>query len=96
VAGTATTQISVRDKMVIYDSEKIHLSKITLHELENNLELFLDRSRGILNNVVGLSQKREDVIVAGTMILITILKQLVKDVITVSESDNLVGAILEL
>ncbi|MDR3259473.1 MAG: iron-containing alcohol dehydrogenase [Fusobacteriaceae bacterium] len=96
VAGTATTQISVRDKMVIYDSQKIHLSKITLHELENNLNLFLDRSRGILDNIIGLSKKREDVIVAGTMILITILKQLVKDVITVSESDNLVGAILEL
>ncbi|MDR1834957.1 MAG: iron-containing alcohol dehydrogenase [Fusobacteriaceae bacterium] len=95
VAGTATTQIAVRDKMEVYDPEKIHLEQITLRELEENLALFLARNRGERGDIPGLLKKREDVIAAGTMILIAVLKQLVKDVVTVSESDNLVGAVLD-
>lgn len=96
VAGTATTQISVRDKMEIYDPKIIHLSTITLKELEKNLDLYLERNRGITNCVVGLDKKREEIIAAGTMILITIMKELVKDTIIVSEKDNLVGALMKL
>ena len=95
VAGTATTQISVRDKMEIYDSQKVHLSTITLKELEQNLQLYFEKNNGITKSVIGLDPKREEVIVAGTIILITILKVLVKDTVTISESDNLVGGLIK-
>ena len=36
VAGTTTTQVSVREKMEIYDSEKIHLSSLTSKEINDN------------------------------------------------------------
>ncbi|MGF6906709.1 iron-containing alcohol dehydrogenase [Fusobacterium sp. PH5-44] len=96
VAGTATAQISVRDKMEVYDPKLIHLSTITLKELEKNLDLYLERNRNITSHIIGLDKKREEIIAAGTMILITIMKELVKDTITVSEKDNLVGALMKL
>ena len=94
VAGTTTTQVSVREKMEIYDSEKIHLSDLTTKEINDNLDLFI---KNIENNknVKGLDTKRRDVIIGGTIILKEILKYFKKDSLIVSENDNLMGAILE-
>lgn len=94
VAGTATTQISVRDKMEVYDSEKVHKSVLKLEELEENLKLFLSRNSQERKEIVGLEPKRADVITAGTIILLTIMKELGKNEITISESDNLTGAMI--
>ena len=92
VAGTATTQISVKKEMEIYDSQKVHMSEITIEELEKNLELYISKDLESRKNITGLEPKRADVIIAGTIILITILKELDRKKIVVSESDNLVGA----
>ena len=94
VAGTTTTQVSVREKMEIYDSEKIHLSDLTTKEISDNLDLFI---KNIENNknVKGLDAKRRDVIIGGTIILKEILEYFKKDSLIVSENDNLMGAILE-
>ena len=93
VAGTTTTQVSVREKMEVYDSEKIHLSNLTSKEINDNLSLFIKK----INNeeIKGLDQKRKDVIIGGTIILKEILEFFGKDFIIVSENDNLIGAILE-
>ena len=93
VAGTTTTQVSVREKMEVYDSEKIHLSNLTSKEINDNLSLFIKK----INNeeIKGLDQKRKDVIIGGTIILKEILDYFGKDFIIVSENDNLMGAILE-
>lgn len=93
VAGTATTQISVRDKMEIYDSSKVHMETLTLDELKENLSLFLSKNFEERKKIVGLEEKRADVIIAGTLILLTILEELKQDKIIISESDNLSGAI---
>lgn len=93
VAGTATTQISVRDKMEIYDSSKVHMAALTLDELKENLSLFLSKNFEERKKIVGLEEKRADVIIAGTLILLTILEELNRDKIIISESDNLSGAI---
>lgn len=94
VAGTATTQISVRDKMEVYDSNKVHKSVLKLEELEENLKLFLSKNSQERKEIVGLEPKRADVITAGTIILLTIMKELGKNEITISESDNLTGAMI--
>lgn len=93
VAGTATTQISVREKMEIYDSSKVHMATLTLDELKENLSLFLSKNFEGRKNIIGLEEKRADVIIAGTLILLTILEELNQDKIIISESDNLSGAI---
>ena len=94
VAGTTTTQVSVREKIEIEDSEKIHLSDLTTKEISDNLDLFI---KNIENNknVKGLDAKRRDVIIGGTIILKEILEYFKKDSLIVSENDNLMGAILE-
>ena len=93
VAGTITTQVSVREEMEVYDSEKIHLSNLTSKEINDNLNLFIKK----INNeeIKGLDTKRKDVIIGGTIILQEILEYFEKDFVIVSENDNLVGAILE-
>ena len=95
MAGTATTQISVKKEMKIYDSQQVHMSEITVEELEKNLKLFISKNIEERKEIIGLEPKRADVIIAGTLILITILKELNRDKIVVSESDNLTGAMIK-
>lgn len=94
VAGTVTTQVSVLKKMKIYDSKKVHLTVISLEDIKNNLDLFLSKNLEERKKIVGLEEKRADVIIAGTIILQTIMKLLNCQTITVSESDNLNGAMI--
>lgn len=94
VAGTATTQISVREKMKVYDSSKVHLSRISLEELKVNLSFFLFCNKEERKTIVGLEEKRADVIIAGTLILITVMEELGIEYLVVSESDNLNGAMI--
>ena len=93
VAGTTTTQVSVREKMEVYDSEKIHLSCLTSKEINDNLNLFIKNINK--QEIKGLDPKRKDVIIGGTIILKEILEYFKKDFVIVSENDNLMGAILE-
>ncbi len=93
VAGTTTTQVSVKNKMKIYDSEEVHLSRLTYNDIVDNLNLYL---QNIINqkDIVGLDPKRRDVIIGGTIILRTILEYFAEDELIVSENDNLMGAVL--
>ena len=93
VAGTTTTQVSVREKMEVYDSEKLHLSFLTSKEINDNLNLFIKNINK--QEIKGLDPKRKDVIIGGTIILKEILEYFKKDFVIVSENDNLMGAILE-
>ena len=93
VAGTTTTQVSVREKMEMYDSEKIHLSSLTSKEINDNLNLFIKNINK--QEIKGLDPKRKDIIIGGTIILKEILEYFEKDFVIVSENDNLMGAILE-
>ena len=92
VAGTTTTQVSVKNKMKIYDSEEVHLSRLTYNDIVDNLNLYL---QNIINkkDIVGLDPKRRDVIIGGTIILRTILEYFAEDELIVSENDNLIGAV---
>ena len=93
VAGTTTTQVSVREKMEVYDSEKIHLSSLTSKEINDNLNLFIKNINK--QEIKGLDPKRKDIIIGGTIILKEILEYFEKDFVIVFENDNLMGAILE-
>ena len=93
VAGTTTTQVSVREKMEVYDSEKIHLSSLTSKEINDNLNLFIKNINK--QEIKGLDPKRKDIIIGGTIILKEIIEYFEKNFVKVSENDNLMGAILE-
>lgn len=96
VAGTVTTIAAVKQKMVTYDPEKIHRSKLTVAEIERVLQLFLSLPLEERKKLPGLEPARADVIVAGTLILLESLRLLGLAEITVSEHDLLDGLILSL
>lgn len=94
VAGTATTQVSVKEGMTQYDSEKVHKYILTKSDVENNIKLFKSKSLEERKSIVGLHPKRADVIIGGTYILELIMTLLNKDTLIVSEKDILDGIMI--
>ena len=95
VAGTATTVVSIREEMAVYDSDRVHGSRVSLDELRAiNARLSAlpleERER-----VVGLDPKRAPVICAGLAILEEVMGAGGFGEFTVSESDILQGMVLE-
>ncbi|MGL4688123.1 MAG: 3-dehydroquinate synthase [Fusobacteriaceae bacterium] len=92
VAATVTTHVTIFEKMQIYNGEKINLFNLTKEIIENNLTLLKNKTLEERKNIIGLESKRAEFIIAGTLILLFIMKILNKDNIIVSEVDNLEGA----
>jgi len=94
VAGTATTQVSVKEKMLSYNPSIVHKYKLSLADIRENINLFksvnLERRKGIR----GLHPKRADVIIGGTYILETIMELLNKENLIISENDILDGIMI--
>ena len=89
VAGTATTQISVREKMESYDRTKVHLSTLKKKDIQKNVELFLSKTLEERQKIIGLESKRANVIISGSIVLLEILEYFQREELTISEFDNL-------
>lgn len=95
VAGTATSVVSIREAMEVYDSSRVHKAVVAAGELaaiEERLAAELLEER---RTTVGLDPKRAGVIVAGFVILEEVLALAGADAYTASESDILHGMIFE-
>lgn len=95
VAGTATTVVSIRECMEVYDTSRVHkavITRLVLDEVADRLERVPLAQR---ERIVGLDPGRAPVIVAGMVILQTVLDLAGVDSFTVSESDILHGIILD-
>lgn len=94
VAGTATTVVSIREEMERYDSKRVHGA----HVSRADLTAVYDRLRAlplrVREQVVGLDPKRAPVMVAGLLILRSVLDAAHADAFTVSETDILHGIVL--
>lgn len=95
VAGTATSIVSMRESMEVYDSERVHKAVVALEELEKITRDLANMTLEQRECVVGLDPKRAPVIVAGLLILSEILKLAGVSSFTASESDILQGIILD-
>ena len=96
VAGTITTLAAIDLKLKVYNREKIHKNILSFKRIE---DIYKDLCRLDLEDkkkVVGLNPKRADIIIAGTAIVLEILKLLGSDDIMVSERDILDGIIYTL
>lgn len=95
LAGTATTLASISLDMAEYDSVRVHGYRVSGSEISDILErlasLPLERRR----QVVGLHPERAGVIVAGTLILETVLAMAGSEALIVSEHDILYGILLD-
>lgn len=95
VAGTATTVVSVRERMQEYDTTRVHKAQVTRQDLDSVYEQLVTIPLDERKRVVGLDPGRAAVIVAGLVILQVVLDFAGVDSFTVSESDILHGIILD-
>lgn len=94
VAGTVTTHVSVLLEMEEYDTDRVHMYRLTKKEILKNLDTFLSKSLEERKKIVGLHPKRAEVIIPGTYLLLWIMETLERDEIIVSESDILEGMMM--
>lgn len=94
VAGTATTVVSIRERMEAYDSTRVHKARVSRRELLEVYERLAALPLSARKKVVGLDPKRAPVMVAGLLILLEVLDFAGVDAFTVSETDILHGITL--
>ena len=94
VAGTATTAAAIELGLTAYDPEQIHGARLTREAIARIGERLGSLSLNERTGVPGLEPKRAPVIVAGLVVLGTVLDALGLELLTVSERDILHGAAL--
>ena len=94
-AGTATTVVSIHERMEVYDTSRVHKAVITRPMLDGVADQLERVPLAQRERIVGLDPGRAPVIVAGMVILQTVLDLAGVDSFTVSESDILHGIILD-
>ena len=94
VAGTATTVVSIRERMETYDSSRVHKALVSRQDLLEVYERLAVLPLSERMQVVGLDPKRAPVMVVGLLILLEVLDFAGIDAFTVSETDILHGITL--
>lgn len=95
IGGTITTLAAVHQQLEPYDMEKVHNYPLTLKDIEEMKNHLISLSIEERRKVKGLHPKRADIIIAGIMILLVIMKNLKIHEMIVSEYDNLEGLLYE-
>lgn len=95
VAGTATSIISMRERMEVYDTDRVHGAVATRADVDGLLAKLSGMTLEERKQVVGLDPARAPVIVAGVLILQQIMEMLGTESLTISERDILHGIILD-
>jgi exopolyphosphatase/guanosine-5'-triphosphate,3'-diphosphate pyrophosphatase len=94
LAGTGTTLSAVRQRLAVYDPAAVHGSRLTGGDIADMREELAAMTVLERRLVVGMDPARADVIVAGAIILESILALSGVDSTMVSEHDILYGLIL--
>ncbi|PNV67558.1 exopolyphosphatase [Enteroscipio rubneri] len=94
VAGTATTVVSVHEHMKVYDATRVHKAIVARPMLDSVYDELRCAPLAERQKIVGLDPGRAPVIVAGMIILQTVLDLAGFDSFTVSETDILHGIVL--
>lgn len=95
VAGTATSLVSIHQKMAHYDREKVHGATVLNTELSSIYKRLRIMGLEERKQVVGLDPKRAHVIVAGLLILQEVLSLSGCLSFVASDADVLQGIILD-
>ncbi|MDR1358120.1 MAG: hypothetical protein LBJ48_02020 [Coriobacteriales bacterium] len=95
VAGTATSAITIRDSIRVYDSALVHGRRLSAEELDAGIARLSVLRLEERKLVAGLHPGRAPVIIGGLIILSAVLKALGKDSLLVSDTDILQGILLE-
>ncbi|MEE0845731.1 MAG: Ppx/GppA family phosphatase [Eggerthellaceae bacterium] len=94
VAGTATSAVSIKERMDTYDSSRVHGYAMGADALREEAVRLASMPLDARRTVTGLDPDRAPVIVAGLSILSTVIALAGVDSYTASETDILQGAAL--
>ncbi|SNS44461.1 exopolyphosphatase / guanosine-5'-triphosphate,3'-diphosphate pyrophosphatase [Anaerovirgula multivorans] len=95
IGGTITTLAALHQQLEPYDMEKVHNYSLTVENIETVKSQLMQLTIEERKKLKGLHPKRADIIIAGVMILLVIMKNLNIGKITVSEYDNLEGLLYD-
>jgi exopolyphosphatase/guanosine-5'-triphosphate,3'-diphosphate pyrophosphatase len=93
VAGTVTTVAAVEMGLPAYDPERIHGFRLTREAAEDVFRTLATETAAQRRHNPGLEAERVDVIVGGTVVLVSVLRHYDCDEMLVSEADILDGLI---
>ena len=96
VAGTATSIISMREHMGVYDSTRVHGAVATLHDVDALIESIAPMALAERQRIVGLDPGRAPVIFAGLLIMRQLMDAAGAHSFVASERDILHGIVLGL
>ena len=96
LAGTVSTVAAVEQGLAEHDTDKIHHFVLTRDAAEDVFRTLATEKRSDRVHNPGLEEARADVIVAGTAILVAVMRFFEFDECLVSEADILDGLVLSL
>ncbi|MBF0558041.1 MAG: Ppx/GppA family phosphatase [Nitrospirae bacterium] len=94
--GTAVTVAMLEMGLDIYDSDKIHLHKVTYAKLNELYKQLSSMSLYDRADVKGLEPERADIIIPGIAILLVLMEMLNIDTLTVSDYGLLEGLLCDI
>ncbi len=91
IGGTATAMAAIDLKLAEYDSVRVHRHVLSLETVIAIESMLMSRTKEERKRLIGLEEKKADVIVFGAMLCAEFMKASNAGCIVVSDSDNLEG-----
>ena len=85
LAGSVTTLSALHQKLPTWDGPRVQGSKLLRSDIDSMIEVFRRTTIGEKSKMIGMVKGREDTILAGTLILQSIMSHLKVDEIIVSD-----------
>jgi exopolyphosphatase/guanosine-5'-triphosphate,3'-diphosphate pyrophosphatase len=95
MGGAVTNLAAVKHELAAYDSVVVQGTMLDRAEIERQVELYRTRTADERREIVGLQPKRAEVILAGALVVRTVMDKLGKDALTVSDRGLRHGLIVE-
>jgi exopolyphosphatase / guanosine-5'-triphosphate,3'-diphosphate pyrophosphatase len=95
MGGAVTNIAAVMHEMATYDPDVVRGTVLDRAELDRQIELYRSRDAEARRSIVGLQPKRADVILAGALIVRTVLEKLGADSLTVTDRGLRDGVLAE-
>jgi len=95
LGGGLTNMAAVKHGLATYDPDVVHGTVMDRAEIERQIELYRSRDAEARRSIVGLQPKRAEVILAGALIVRTVMDKLGSDALTVSDRGLRHGVLIE-
>jgi exopolyphosphatase/guanosine-5'-triphosphate,3'-diphosphate pyrophosphatase len=95
MGGAITNMTAVMLGLETYDPDAVHGSVLTSGEVDRQIELYRSSDAEARRAIVGLQPKRADVILAGAIVVRTVMDKLGAAALTVSDRGLRHGVLVE-